>query len=96
MAMEKSVLADPVAFSESVFGVKLWKTQKLIPRSIFNNRRVVVRAAHSTGKTMGAALLALWYVSRYEEARVVIVAPSWLLVRSVIWSELHGLFASAL
>src|ERR1700682_1952860 len=90
-----AVLRDPVAFSESVFGVRLWSVPKQILRAIESNRRVAVKAAHSTGKTMTAALLALWYCARYEDARVIIIAPGWLLVRSVLWSEIHGLLAKA-
>jgi len=93
--MERSLLADPVAFGESMFGVKLWSAQKAIIRAILNNRRVAVKAAHSTGKTHAAALLALWYVSRFEDARVVTIAPGWLMVRSVLWSEIHGLLQRA-
>ena len=80
--MPKSVktesLNDPVAFAEAMFGVRLWSTQKEILRSIESNRRTAVKSAHSTGKTMSAALLALWYVTRYEDARVFIIAPGWL------------------
>jgi hypothetical protein len=55
--VNKNILADPVIFAESMFGVRLWKTQKSILRAIQNNRRVAVKAAHSTGKTQAAALV---------------------------------------
>jgi hypothetical protein len=87
--------SDPIRFAESVFGVSLWERQQTILRAVERDRRVAVKAAHSTGKTFAAACAALWFAARHRNARVIILAPGWLTVRAVIWSEIHSLLARA-
>lgn len=90
-----SDFSDPVIFAEKVFGVELWDAQKQILRAIATERRVAVKACHATGKTFAAALAALWFACRFRDARVLILAPGWLTVRAVIWSEIHSLLSRA-
>lgn len=89
MSSSKLQIADPVRFAETIFGVKLWSAQKDLLHAIVDNRRVACKSCHASGKTYAAALAALWFCARYADARVVVIAPGWRLVRSVFWSEVH-------
>jgi phage terminase large subunit len=95
MSSSKLQIADPVRFAETIFGVKLWRAQKDLLHAIVDNRRVACKSCHASGKTYAAALAALWFCARYADARVVVIAPGWRLVRSVFWSEVHGLLKKA-
>jgi hypothetical protein len=84
---------DPVVFTEHLFNLKLWDVQRQLMRAVVNGRRIAVSGCHSSGKTLAAAALALWWACRWRDARVLILAPGWLTVRAVIWSEIHSLLA---
>lgn len=86
---------DPVHFAESVFNIRLWDTQKEILRAIERERRLAVKACHASGKTFVAAIAALRFAAKHRNSRVLIIAPGWLTVRSVLWSEIHSLLARA-
>jgi phage terminase large subunit len=92
--VDESVLANPIAFSE-VFQLRLWSLQKTILKAAETERRIAVKGAHGSGKTLTAALLALYFCARFDDARVLIVAPGWITVKSVFWTELHSLLARA-
>lgn len=91
----KNLNSDPVRFAKSVFNVELWSEQEHILRAIKRERRVAIKAAHSTGKTFVSAIAAIWFAARYEKSRVITLAPGWLTTRAVIWSEIHSLLARA-
>ena len=82
-------------FAETVFGVQLWDAQKDLLRAIVQNRRVAIKSAHATGKSFTAAIAALWFACRYHDARVITIAPGWLMTRAVLWSEIHSLLQRA-
>lgn len=86
---------DPVGFGEMVLGEELTDSQKQILRALVSSRRVAIKGANSTGKTRLLAIAALWFASRYEDARVLILSPGWLTVRAVIWAEIHSLLQRA-
>jgi hypothetical protein len=85
----------PAEFAEFVLGAKLWSTQRAILRSIETERRTAVAGCHASGKTYTAACAALWFAARHADSRVLIVAPGWLTVRAVVWSEIHNLLSRA-
>lgn len=91
----KTKISDPVRFAETIFGCKLWSMQQDILHSIENHRRVAVKSGHASGKTFCAAIAALWFAARYPDSRVLVIAPGWLQVRSVLWSEIHALLQRA-
>jgi hypothetical protein len=88
----RNAYSDLVRFAETVFNVRPWQAQRDILHAIARERRVAVKAAHSTGKTFAAAL---YFACRFRDARIITIAPGWLTTRAVIWSEIHSLLARA-
>lgn len=86
---------SPAAFALSVLGVRLTEQQKDILKALTRERRVAIKACHASGKSFCAAVAALWFAVRYQNSRVLIVSPTWLNVRAVIWYEIHRLLSSA-
>jgi phage terminase large subunit len=86
---------DPVEFAHNVLGLKLWSKQRQILRAVEHNRRVAVKAAHSTGKTKAAAAVALWFAAKFARSRVLTLAPGWIGVRTILWFEIHSLLNGA-
>jgi len=95
MAVDISPNVDPVKLAETLYDIRLWETQAEILRALETNRRVAVRGANAVGKTTVLAVAALNFAIRYERARVLVVGPGWMTVRSVIWAEIHSLLARA-
>ncbi len=82
-------IADPVDFAARVLGVKLWPLQAEILSAIVANRRVAVRSCHSSGKTYLAAVAALYWLLRWRNSKVIIVTPSHLQMRTVLFAQIH-------
>lgn len=84
---------DPVAFAIEALGVSPWSRQAEVLRAIAVEMRVAVRSGHKTGKSELLALVAIWFaVTRYG-ARVVMTAPTYRQVRSVLWKAVKRLAA---
>lgn len=86
-------ILDPVRFADAVLGVDLWDTQKHILRSVATHQRTAVKACHASSKTFTAAVVALWWVTRYQDGVVLTTAPTWMQVQRQVWPELHRLLA---
>ena len=55
--------ADPVAFAETILGVRtLWATQQEHLRAVAEHRRVCAYGANGTGKSFDDAIIALWWI----------------------------------
>jgi hypothetical protein len=96
MAYKGSGAKGPAEFAEKVLSVKLWPIQREIMRAVEMYRRVALAGCHASSKTHTAACLALWFASRFADSRVLVVSPTWLQVRSILWSEIHNLLSAAL
>src|SRR6266852_5979356 len=83
------MMTDPVQFAEKGLRHKTWKTQKAILRAVAKHPRVAVKSCHASSKTFAASEIALWWVTRWPDAKVLIVAPGMRQVRSVVWAEIH-------
>lgn len=79
---------DPCAFAEEVLGMTLWAKQREILDAIRDNTRVSVRSGHKVSKSCTAAIAALWFFCSFEEARVVMSAPTARQVDQILWREL--------
>lgn len=79
---------DPVRFASEVLGITLWGEQIRICRSVVENPRTAVVAAHGVGKTMVAAVLAEWRFSCCG-APVITSAPSGRQVRELLWRQIR-------
>src|SRR5262249_1122658 len=81
-------LTDPVHFSSDMLRSMLWRKQRDIMRAAATNPLVAVKACHASGKTYQAARLALWWLLRYPEGKVINTAPSWRQVK-LMWDEIR-------
>lgn len=89
-------LEQPEFFARTVLGVSLWSMQREILNSVLGqHNRVVVKAAHATGKTMAAAVAALTFVHLYSPSVVITTAPTMRQVSVVLWKEIHTIFRNA-
>ena len=58
--------------------------------------RVLVRSCHGAGKTLLAAVLALWWTATRPLSRGLTTAPTWTGVESILWVELAKLYGGSL
>jgi hypothetical protein len=57
-------------------------------RAVATKPLVAVKACHASGKTYQAARLALWWLIRHPEGKVINTAPGWRQVR-LMWDEIR-------
>ena len=82
---------DIAAWARDRLGVHLWSKQREIAASIVANRRTAVQSAAGIGKSLLAAVTALWWIDTHPpgEAIVVTTAPDAELVYTVLWEEIR-------
>lgn len=87
----RETIESPVLFSNKIMQVDTWRKQNEILEDIASKpgARVSVKACHSSGKTFNAALLVIWWVSRFEDAIAVTTAPTWIQVEKLLWGDIH-------
>lgn len=81
--------ADPVAFAREILGVEPWSKQVEVIEAVRDHGRVAVSSGHKTGKSNAAAILALWFFSSFEDARVVMTSTTARQVDQILWRELR-------
>src|SRR5580692_3892018 len=81
-------LTDPVHFAGGILKSNLWRKQRDIMRAVATKPLVAVKACHASGKTYQAARLALWWLLRFPEGKVINTAPGWRQVR-LMWDEIR-------
>jgi len=89
-------LSDPASFAEKWLQTILWPGQIAIINALVKERKVAVKACHSSGKTFLAATATLWWLARYPESLVITTAPTDRQVRGILWGEIHGLLSKSL
>lgn len=85
----KSYLRRPTAWARDKLGEHMWSAQRLIMRSVRDNRYTAVHSAHDLGKSKVAAnIIAHWIDSHPPgEAFVVTTAPTAAQVSAILWRE---------
>ena len=86
---------DPLGFARDVLGVDLTEEQQEILLAVRDRPRVAVSSGHKIGKTMVAAVAALWFYSTHDRARVVLMLPGARQVKGVLWREIGILYHNA-
>lgn len=85
---------DPAWFLHTILGAAYLTPHQLqVVESVKVNRRTLVTAGNSVGKTFLAARLALWFLYSNPRSKVITTAPTWIQVESLLWRELrqaHG------
>lgn len=91
----KRCQSDPYFFVREVLGVSLWRKQREILLSVCHNPRTAVRSCHGSGKTFVAAVILLWFLYCFRDARVLTTAPTFRQVEKILWQEVKKLHANA-
>ena len=83
---------DPVGFSEQVLEETLTDDVKVLMESVRDYPITVARSANATGKTHGAARVAIWFFQVYRDSQVyTAAAPPQANLEKLLWGELGGL-----
>lgn len=86
---------NPAGFSTDVLGIDLWEVQIAIACSVRDNPKTAVSACYSSGKTLLAAVLTLWWLFTRTPCMVVSTAPTDKQVRELLWYEIDRLHSGA-
>lgn len=86
---------DPVAFAREVLGVEPHPKQVEILEAIRDHKRVTVRSGHKVGKSMTAAIAALWFFCSFDDARVIMSSTTSRQVDAILWREVRQLHTRA-
>src|SRR5215475_749678 len=78
----------PADYARDVLGVAWWQKQVEIAESVRVNRRTVVYAGHSVGKTHLAAGLVQWHFDVFNPSITLTTAPSWSSIHDLLWGEI--------
>jgi len=82
---------DPVGFGEQVLGETYTDDIKALMRSVRDNPVTIARSANATGKTHGAARVAVWFYKVFENVQVYTgAAPPESNLRKLLWGEIGG------
>jgi len=84
--------ADPVGFGEEILGETFTEDVKAMMESVRDNVITVAKSANATGKTHGAARVAVWFYKCFGGAQVytAAAAPQSNLER-LLWGEIGGI-----
>jgi hypothetical protein len=88
---------DPVRWAADRGKMHIWSKQREVMESIRDNRRTVVRACHSSGKSYIAATAACWWLDSHPpgEAFVLSTAPTAPQVRAILWRTIGRIHRAA-
>lgn len=84
---------DPDGWAREILGIHLWSRQRQIAESVRDHSRTAVRSGHGVGKTLSAAVVALWFLDTHASSRVITTATKWSQVKALLWHEIGQLHA---
>ena len=93
--MKRSNLSDPVLFAQNELHHQTWKTQEAILRAVARHRKVSAKACHASSKTFLASEIALFWLAKYNDGRVLITAPAFRQTQTQIFLEIHRAVAGS-
>ncbi len=94
-ALDSYEYDDPSAFAERRLNIRPWSRQREILRAVARYQKVAVRSGHKVSKSNSAAILALWWLHRWPDGRVILTAPTGHQVRNILWREVTRLYGRA-
>lgn len=79
---------DPEFFARRVchFTPDVWQTEAF--KALAENPKVAIKSGQGVGKTAFEAVVFLWFLTCYKNARVVATAPTRQQLNDVLWSEI--------
>lgn len=83
------ILSDPVLFSEVLLKDDLWGKQKEILKAAADDEinTIAIKSANSTGKTFAISRLALWFLIRHRNSRVILTANTHIQLLNITFKE---------
>src|SRR5581483_2078997 len=85
----RSYREDPELYAKHVLQQEWWDKQREIARSIVRNKRTMVKASHSVGKTHIAGGLVNWHYDCFNPGLTLSTAPTAAQVDDVLWKEVR-------
>jgi len=83
---------DPVGFGEQVLGEAYTDDVKSMMESVRDNPVTIAKSANATGKTHGAARVAVWFYKVFADSQVyTAAAPPEANLKKLLWGEIGGL-----
>ena len=83
---------DPVRFGEDVLGETYTADIKRLMESVRDNPVTVAMSANATGKTHGAARIAVWFYKCHSKSQVYsAAAPPESNLKKLLWGEIGGI-----
>lgn len=86
---------DPCGFGEDVLGVESWSKYRQFLHFVRDFDRVAVRAGQKVSKTLGLAVLSLWWASTRPAGKVIFCLPSDLQGQTGVYAEILRLHEEA-
>jgi hypothetical protein len=84
--------ADPVGFGENVLGETYTDGIRRLMESVRDNSVTIAQSANATGKTHGAARVAVWFYKCFSGSQVyTAAAPPEGNLKRLLWGEIAGL-----
>jgi hypothetical protein len=84
--------ADPVAFGEQVLGETYTDGIRAMMESVRDNPITIAKSANATGKTHGAARVAVWWYKAFPDSQVyTAAAPPESNLKKLLWGEIGSL-----
>lgn len=82
----------PILFANEVLGVDLHGWQRDFLTAIAESPRVSVAGGRKVGKDFTVAVAALWWYASFDDARVVMTAPTARQINRILWREIRKLY----
>lgn len=84
--------ADPVAFCRDILGFAPTRMQAEILEGVRDHDRTACKSGRKVGKSRTGAAAALWFFTQFDNATIVLGAPSEKQITEVIWYDLVQLW----
>lgn len=85
----------PIEFAREIVGAEPWDKQVEILEAVRDHKRVAVTSGHKVSKSHSAGLIALWFYSSFDDARVVMSSTTSRQVDKILWREIRMMHARA-
>ena len=83
---------DPVGFGQDVLGEAYTDEVKAMMESVRDNRITVAMSSNATGKSHGAARVAIWFYKSFQDAQVwTAAAPPLSNLTNILWGEINDI-----
>lgn len=87
--------ANPNLFFKEALGATPEIYQEHVNDAIAKYSRVAISACHDVGKSWDLARIVLWFGTCFPYCKIITTAPTYLQVKSILWSEIRSGHANA-